>query len=54
LEFKVEKSKELHVRRGFPESPDPASVAEELYEMIAPPDIAPAMFFCDPEYNRDA
>lgn len=49
----MKSSKKLSIRRGISESPDPARAAKELYEMIAQPEIAIAIFFCDPEYDRN-
>lgn len=49
----MEKSNELLVRKGFSESPDPVRAAQELYEMIAQPEISLAIFFCAPEYDRN-
>jgi hypothetical protein len=47
-------AKNLKIRKGCSQSSDPARAARELYEQIAQPDISLALFFCAPEYDREA
>jgi hypothetical protein len=45
---------ETTIRRGFSRATDPALAARELFAALDQPNISLAVFFCSPDYEREA